>query len=84
MYTIDKKKRVNSRKYTPVKEFETEKEVINYMKENKITFAETPYFFTHILLSDDSIIRQFCGKFNLICSPIKLRDMLQGKEAQKI
>ena len=82
MYSIEIKKRKNSRKYTPIKEFETEKEVINYMKENKITFAGTPYIFTYILLSNDSVIKLKCN--NIICSPIKLRDMLQGKEAQKI
>ncbi len=81
MYSIEVKKRKNSRKYTPIKEFETEKEVINYMKENKITFAGTPYIFTHIMLSDDSIIKLNC--MGMISSPSKLRDMLTGKEAEK-
>ena len=73
MYTIEVKKRANSRKYTPILQYENIDEVVRYVKEKKLSFT-SPYFFTHIALSDGSIIRQ--QVMGLTCSPEKLRDKL--------
>ena len=75
MYYLEKLKRKNSRRYTPVKELgEDEKSVVKYMEDNDLQFAGSPYIFTHIKLSDGSIITQ---KFNgITCSPEKLRELL--------
>jgi len=78
MYTIEKKKRINSRKFTPILELEDEGAVINYLKENNLVAVGTPYVFTHIELSNGMIIKQsFRG---LICSPVKLAEMLNIKK----
>lgn len=78
MYHIEVLKRKNSRKYTPVLDLPTEREVIEYMKEKQVTYAGTPYVFTHIKLSDGSIITQDVkfGDKEIMCSPTKLRDRL--------
>ena len=74
MYNIEILKRKNSRTYSPVKQLATEKEVVAYMKENKLVHAGTPYLFTHIKLSDGSIITQ---NYNgIMCSPIKLNNLI--------
>ena len=73
-YYHEVKKRKNSKKYTPVKSFETEEEVLNYLKQNNLSFKASPYIFTYIILSDDSIIKQRIS--GLICSPDKLRKMM--------
>ena len=74
MFTIEIKKRANSRKYTPVMQFMNEDEVVRYVKEKKLSFT-SPYFFTHLELSDGSIIRQQI--MGLTCSPLKLREKLE-------
>lgn len=79
MYNIEVKKRKNSRKYTPVKQLATDDEVIAYLKENGLEYAGTPYIFTHINLSDGSIITQKDDHFGLICSPERLRDKLTAQ-----
>lgn len=74
MYCIEILKRKNSRKYTPIKELKEIDDVVNYMKENKLKFAGTPYVFTHIELSDKSIVTQ---NYNgVVCSPEELRKVL--------
>lgn len=74
MYYIEKKKRANSKKFTPVKELPEIPDVINYMAENKLVATGTPYMFTHINLSDGSIVSQ---RFNgIMCSPEKLREKM--------
>ena len=75
MYYIETLKRKNSRKYTPIKALgDTLDSVIDYMKQNNIQYAGTPYIFTHINLSDGSIVTQ---KYNgIICSPESLRKAL--------
>jgi len=77
MYSIAGKKRFNSRKYDKVIfEAETEQEIKDFMKEKKLIIKEVPYFFSHIVLSDDTIIRQtFRG---LTCSPTKLLEVLKN------
>ena len=70
-YYHEVKKRKNSRKYTPIKSFETEEEVLNYLKENNLTFKGSPFIFTYIILSDDSRITQKIR--GLVCSPETLK-----------
>ena len=75
MYYIQKKARKNSRSFSKtIKEMETIKEVLEYIKENNLTVTEYPYMFTHIPLSDDTIITQTV--MNLNCSPVKLREAI--------
>ena len=75
MYTIQAKARKNSQKFSKIiAEFETEKEVIDYLKENNIKATGTPYVFTCILLDNNQIIKQsIC---NIICSPQKLAEKI--------
>ena len=74
-YYHEVKKRKNSKKYTPLKEFETEQEVLDYLNENNLKYVGTPYIFTHINLSDGSIISQ---KYRgLMCSPETLKKRLE-------
>jgi len=77
IYTIEAKKRVNSRKYTPIKEFYTDEDIIAYLKENNLFMTGTPYIFSHINLNDGKIIRQTYN--GIICSPERLRSLLQAK-----
>ena len=80
MYYIQKKARVNSRRYgKTVAQLPEIADVISYLKENNIQFAGTPYIFTHINLSDGSIITQdvLVGGNKLITSPQKLADALK-------
>lgn len=79
MYNIEVKKRANSRKYTPVKEFKTEQEVIDYLNDNGLEMIGTPYIFTHINLSDGSILTQHDDRFGMILSPVKMRDLLLNR-----
>lgn len=78
MFKIQTLKRKNSRKYTPIKDIETIDGVVEYMKEKDLSYAGSPYFFTHVKLSDGSIVTENVQGFT--CSPQKLRDRLQGKE----
>lgn len=74
MYYIETKKRVNSKKYSKVKELPEISDVINYMAEKKIVATGTPYFFTHINLSDGSIVSQ--EYMGLLTSPMKLKEKM--------
>ena len=74
MYTIQIKKRKNSRKYSPVLSFMNIDEVVRYVKEKQLSFS-IPYFFNHIALSDGSIICQ--DVMGLMCSPVELRKLLE-------
>lgn len=76
MYHIEVKKRKNSRKYTKVLDLDGEAAVLEYLKKKGLTATGTPYIFTHIDVSDGSIITQTDDHFGLICSPQKLRKML--------
>lgn len=80
MYYIEKKKKVNSIKYSPFLQFLNVDEVVRYVKENKLSFS-FPYFFTHIALSDGTIIRQYVqmGDTRVITSPETLRKLLIGQ-----
>lgn len=72
MYYLETKKRKNSIKYSIAKELgDTLEGVIDYMKQNGLAYAGSPYFFTHIKLSDGSIVTQ---KYNgIMTSPESLR-----------
>lgn len=74
MYHIQTKKRKNSRKYTDIVKMETIEEVKNYLTINNLSYAGTPYIFTHIDLSNGDIITQ--DYMGIICSPEKLRGEL--------
>jgi hypothetical protein len=77
MYTIEAKKRVNSRKYSVIASFNTDDEVMAYLQDNKLTAVSTPYFFTHINLDNGQIIAQ---NYNgLMCSPVELAKKLNVK-----
>lgn len=78
MYTIEKKKRVNSRTYTPFMQYYNIDEVVAYVKEKELV-ASKPYMFTHIKLSDGTIIRQ--EVMGLTCSPMKLAELLEAKQS---
>jgi len=78
MYNLETKKRFNSKNYSVVRSFNSEAEVIEYVKGNDLKFS-IPYFFTHIQLSNGSIITQRDDNFGIICSPQKLTGMLQGQ-----
>lgn len=79
MYNIEIKKRVNSRKYSAIQSFKSENEVIDYVKRNELRVSYIPYFFTHIGLSNGSIITQHDDNYGLMCSPQKLSGMLQAQ-----
>ncbi len=86
MFTIEKITRKNGRTFKPVVKLERIEDVIMYMESNGLEYAGTPYIFTHINLNDGSRIRQTVdiGGSEVITSPAKLRDILQGVElAQK-
>lgn len=51
-------------------------EVVEHVRSNNL-IATAPYFFSHLELSDGSIIRQ--EVMGLTCSPMKLRDLLGVK-----
>lgn len=56
--------------------FEEESGLLAYLKAKGITYAGSPYVFTHVKLSDGSILVE---KHNgVIVSPEKIRDILQG------
>ena len=75
MYKIHTKKTARSRKYEKViAQFEIEKEVIAYIANNNITPQPNPYLFTHISLSDGSIIKLEVGGF--VVSPVSLANKL--------
>ena len=79
MYKIEILKRKNSRKYSYLKDIgETIAEVLKYLKDNNIQAdtVNTPYIFTHIKLSDNSIIVQTVNNFS--CSPTKLLEALKS------
>ena len=73
MYYI---KDLNKKRYVVRKMFENDKvdELLAYLKDNGITFKGTPYIFTHIEMSDGSIISQ--DYQGIITSPEKLRKLL--------
>ena len=77
MYEIQAKKRINSRKFTTIHKFPTDIDVLCYVKNNKLTISEIPYIFTHIALSDGSIIMQKDDRFGLTCSPETLLKKLK-------
>lgn len=77
MYYIETKKRKNSKKYSPIEQFKTEQEVIDYIRKTGDSFAGIPYFFTHIDLASGNIITQKDNNFGLMCSPVKLAEMLK-------
>lgn len=72
MYKIMTKKRANSRRHEKTL-FQNENidEVISYCKVQGIKYAGTPYIFSHIKLSDGSIVVQEVR--GLTCSPIELK-----------
>ena len=77
MYFIEKLKRKNSRKFSPVLSLPTIDDVIIYIKNNNLAYAGSPYFFTHCKLSDGSIVTQKDDHFGITCSPEKLRERLE-------
>ncbi len=82
MYQIRTRLRYNSKHYKKiVAEFETEQEVLDYLKANNLRYEGTPYVFTHINLSNNHIITQSViagsDKVELICSPVKLDNLLK-------
>jgi len=80
MYYIEKKKRANSRKYTPFLQFINVDEVVRYVKDKGLSFS-FPYFFTCIELSDGTIITQKvqCAGREIPTSPETLRKLLTTK-----
>jgi hypothetical protein len=76
MYHIETLKRKNSRRYTKTKDIPTIEGVKEYMRGLKLSYAGTPYVFTHIKLSNGDIITQSDDRFGLICSPEELRKQL--------
>ena len=78
MYYIQALPRSNSKKYSKTLcELPEIADVKEYLTEHCLTVTERPYFFTHLKLSDNSIITQkFSG---LTCSPTKLADALGVK-----
>jgi len=74
-YTHEIRKRKNSVKFTAIASFESETEIISYLKQNNLSYVSSPYVFTYIQLSDGSIIRQ--TYMGMICSPTKLRDLIK-------
>lgn len=78
MYYLEILPRKNSRKYSIKQSLgDTLDSVIDYMKQNSLTYAGSPYFFTHIKLSDGSIVTQ---KYNgITCSPQSLKTALETK-----
>jgi len=82
MYHIQVKPRKNSKKYSKtIADLKDEQEVLNYLEDNNLYYLSTPYFFTHIRLSNETIITQtatVAGQ-ELPCSPIKLEKLLTNK-----
>lgn len=77
MYYIQTKPRKNSRKYSKtIAKFMNIEEVPQYIKDNNLSVLPKPYFFTHIPLSDGSIITQTVGVYETVCSPMKLAERL--------
>lgn len=74
MYFIEQKKRINSKKYSPILELESEEKVLKYLNDNNIVAESKPYIFTHITLSNGQIITQRIS--GIICSPTKLANLL--------
>jgi hypothetical protein len=81
MYHIETLKRKNSKHYTKSKDIgETENDVIEYLKKFnlKANITNTPYFFTYIHVSDQSIITQSLRNFQL--SPTHLLEVLRDNQ----
>lgn len=78
MYTIETKKRKNSKKYTPIEYLDTVQGVKDYLTKNNIQALEkTPYFFTHINLSNGNILA--CSINGIYCSPTTLhKELIQS------
>ena len=76
MYSIQGKLRKNSRTYNKtIQQFETEEEVLEYLKRNNLINITKPYIFTHLKIEDNNqIITQSCQ--GIICSPQKLAGKL--------
>ena len=79
MFTIDKKKRSNSLHFTPTLELQGIDDVIKYLTDNNVRALGRLYMFTHIPLSDGSIITEHAS---LGLCPVtgKSRDMLVSPE----
>lgn len=82
MYKILTKKTKRSRSYERIiAQFMNIDEVIRYCKENNIKYAGTPYIFSHIKLSDGTIVTQ--EVMGMTCSPTTLhKAMLDQLEAE--
>lgn len=73
-YTIEKQLKT---KCNVLREFETEEQVIEYLKKNKITVTGKPYVFTCINLSDRTMIKyRYRG---MLCSPEKIMEMITNE-----
>ena len=75
MYLVKILKGKNSRKYTTIEKLAEIKDVKDYMKKKNLSYTGSPYFFTHVNLSDKSIVSQDIN--GICCSPEKLRDELK-------
>ena len=81
MYYIKTRAKKNSKTFGKIiVSFETEQEVLNYLEVKGVYFESTPYIFTHINLTDGTIITQTMkvGQDNteIICSPETLSKSL--------
>lgn len=82
MYTILTKKRANSKKRDlPVASFSDNEipKIIEYMNKSKL-FASSPYFFTHLELSDGTMIKYIVTKIGISASPTLLREALEKQD----
>ncbi len=81
MYHIQAKARSNSKKYgKTIASFPLISDVKKYLDDNHVHATERPYFFTHIKLSDNTIVTQTVtiGTDNaeITCSPTSLAEAL--------
>lgn len=68
MYILLNLPRSNSKTFKPLKEFENESDVINYIKDNQLNAQiEAPYFFTSIHLT------AYDGKKYRVTQSVKLK-----------
>jgi len=75
MYAIQTKNRKNSRHYDKtIFTCETESQIKEYLNANNLIITGKPYIFTHLNLSDGSIIT--CSYNGIICSPQDLEKYL--------
>ena len=78
MYQLQAKKRINSRKYSTIKEYKTDDEVLELFKADENLKIHIPYVFTCIQLSNGQIITQTDDHFGLTCSPQRLVKLLEN------